>query len=76
MNDLEEEFQKLVNGMYREIQDKQDSGKITFSEAQELREMVNDRVQVSPRNAWNSSGCSIGDDYQPDDGWSPSQVCW
>lgn len=82
MADLEEEFKKLVDGMYKAIAAKESNGDLTRYEAQDLREMVYERT-LSDRDrqarAWHNSGCSIGDDYESDytydEGWSPSMVC-
>lgn len=67
MDNLEEEFQKLVQSMYQQIQDKQNAGELTFYQAQDLREMVNKRIVVTEEddNSWCSSNGS-------DDGWRSS----
>jgi hypothetical protein len=75
---LENEFKKLMESVYQQIQDKQNNGELTFYQAQDLRQMFHDRlVGVDPptgdESRWNDSGCSIGSDYQ-DDGWRGSSL--
>lgn len=87
--DLENEFRKLVNGMYQSIQDKQAAGELSFAEAQQLRNMVHIRTMSTAQRqarAWNSSGCSMGteDDWDgqtapyglndEEEGWSSSSA--
>jgi hypothetical protein len=57
MDNLEEEFQKLVQSMYQQIQDKQNAGELTFYQAQDLRDMVNKRIVVTEEddNSWCAS---------------------
>lgn len=69
MDNLEEEFQKLVRSMYQQIQDKQNTGELTFYQAQDLRDMVNKRIVVVEEDdnswcassgyndSWSSSSC-------------------
>lgn len=76
MDSLEQEFQKLVDSLYEQIQRKLDAGEITQTEADNLRLMVDDRLH--PVSAWDSSGCSIGQEQQDDfdqDGWNSSSWC-
>ncbi len=75
MVDLEEEFNKLVDGMYQQVQHLEDTGAIGMAEAEDLRQLILQRTQVR-EPAWNSSGCSMGGDYYDyDSGWTPSQNC-
>ncbi len=74
MIDLEEEFEKLRNLALKQIVDKQSAGELDPGEAQQLINMVYDRMYVDTRGRWNSSGCSIGSD-DDDGGWNPSAIC-
>jgi hypothetical protein len=55
MNNLENEFDLLVQSLYEQIQDKQNKGTLTFDEAQALRSMVNSRVETT--DPWQRSSC-------------------
>jgi len=70
--DLEEEFRNLVAEMRQKVQDKLANGELSKTEAEDLENMITDRVSIP---AWNNSGCYSDSDYN-DDGWQPSQVCW
>jgi hypothetical protein len=70
--DLEEEFKNLVAEMRQKVQDKLANGELSKTEAEDLENMITDRVSIP---AWNNSGCYSDSDYN-DDGWQPSQVCW
>ena len=70
--DLEEEFRNLVEGMREKVRDKHANGELSKTEADDLQDMITDRVSIL---AWNNSGCYSDSDYN-DDGWQPSQVCW
>lgn len=74
MVDLEEEFEKLRNAVLKQIVDKQSAGELEAGEAQQLINMVYDRMYIETRGRWNSSNCSIGVDYETDDGWQGSSV--
>jgi len=73
MSDLEQEFKKLVDGLYKEISKKEVDGDLSFEEARQLRDMVYYRVsnvQGREDDSWCSSG-NYDDDY-----WqSSSQSC-
>ena len=69
---LEQEFQILMRTVLKQINDKKDRGELTYDEATLLIDMVEDRMRPFPTAAWDSSGCSIGSDYQNDDGWTSS----
>jgi hypothetical protein len=69
MIDIEEEWEKLMANVRKQILDKEDAGELSTQEADELLRKAGGNPEE--RNVgWNSSGCSIGSDY--DDGWSPS----
>ncbi len=69
MNDLEEEFKKLVDGMYREIASKEASGEIDRWDAQALRDMVYNRV-ANVEGKEDDSWCASSS--YDDDGWRSS----
>lgn len=73
--DLESEFQALVNEMYQSIHNKQTAGRITFDQAQELRQMVHDRVISTEKDTGSWCASEYDTDETWDDGWSPSR-CW
>lgn len=64
---LDDEFDKLVEGMKQAIQSKVDCGILTAHEAEQLREMITQRVTKSDSapaedweesEEWDNSGCS------------------
>lgn len=71
MVDLEDEFQKLVQGMRDQVKQKVSDGDLTKTEASELNSMIDERVT----QGWTSSSSCYEDYYYNDDGWSASSVC-
>lgn len=77
---LEEEFQKLMQGLVNQIQDRVTKGDLSALDGADLVRMVRERSE--PREeAWSSSTQSCMDSYQYDqydqeDGWNRSgQAC-
>lgn len=68
MIDLEEEFHKLVTGMYQQVQSLENDGAISSVEAEDLRKMILARTQTQ-ESSWERSN-----DYY-DEGWAPSANC-
>lgn len=68
--DLEQEFSKLVEGMRESLRAKLANGELSKTEASALEDMITERL-----DGWDGSTCYT-DDYNDDDGWQPSQVCW
>lgn len=63
MIDLEQEFEKLMRIVRKQIEDKQASGELTTEEAYQLQTMVNVRLYPTTDEALDN------------DGWSSSK-CW
>jgi len=78
--DLEEEFQKLMQGVVDQIQDKVTAGTLSAIDGADLVRMVRER-SAPTEEAWSSSTQSCMDSYQyaePDEdsrGWQRSSWC-
>lgn len=77
--DLEQEFEKLMRTVYKQIEDKVQSGELTRPEANQLITMVSDRMAppvLLGDDGWSASTrACMGADYNyddDDDGWSGS----
>jgi len=77
--DLEEEFQKLMQGVVDQIQDRVTKGSLSAIDGADLVRMVRERSE--PREeAWSSSTQSCMDSYSyerwgEDEGWQRSSWC-
>lgn len=78
--DLEEEFQKLMQGVIDQIQARIANGNLSAIDGADLVRMVRERSEPF-ETAWSSSTQSCMDSYQydtydQDDGWNRSgQAC-
>lgn len=77
--DLEEEFQKLMQGVVNQIQDRVTKGNLSAIDGADLVRMVRER-SAPPEEAWSSSTQSCMDSYSyerdEDEGWNRSgQAC-
>ena len=77
--DLEEEFQKLMQGVVDQIQDKVTKGDLSAIDGADLVRMVRERSEPH-EEAWSSSTQSCMDSYsyeEEDDrrGWQRSSWC-
>jgi len=70
MSTLEEEFNKLIEGVHNTIRAKQVAGEITRGAADDLTRMVEERLgngmAPEPRGGWQASSWCY------DDGWDSS----
>ena len=76
MIDLEQEFEKLMRVVRKQIEDKQASGELTTEEAYQLQTMVNVRMNPTTDAALDDDGWSNSSRACADDAWDPSQKCW
>ena len=76
--DLEEEFQKLMQGVVNEIQDKVTKGDLSAIDGADLVRMVRER-SAPAEEAWSSSTQSCMDSYEYEEqdsrGWQRSSWC-
>lgn len=77
--DLEEEFQKLMQGVVDQIQDRVTKGDLDAIDGADLVRMVRER-SVPREDAWSSSTQSCMDSYEyeerdEDRGWQRSSWC-
>jgi hypothetical protein len=76
--DLEEEFQKLMQGVVNQIQDRVTKGNLSSFDGADLVRMVRERTAPA-EEAWSSSTQSCMDSYEyedSDEGWNRSgQAC-
>ena len=63
--DLEAEFRMLRSMCIQKIEEKKNAGLLTEDEAEELNDMILDRMIPSDEDL-----------YDGDEGWSASQRCW
>lgn len=77
--DLEEEFQKLMQGVVNQIQDKVTNGDLSAIDGADLVRMVRER-SAPAEEAWSSSTQSCMDSYSYEEednsrGWQRSSWC-
>lgn len=77
--DLEEEFQKLMQGVVDQIQNKVTLGHLSAIDGADLVRMVRER-SAPPEEAWSSSTQACMDSYEyereeEDRGWQRSSWC-
>ena len=75
---LEEEFQKLMQGVVDQIQDKVNQGDLSAIDGADLVRMVRER-SAPAEDAWSSSTQSCMDSYEREEddsrGWQRSSWC-
>lgn len=64
--DLEEEFQKLMQGVVDQIQDRVTKGNLSAFDGADLIRMVRERTATDMQEAWSSSTQSCMDSYNYD----------